>query len=606
MAVTHLLYLHGFRSSPQSTKARQVAARVAQRHPRVTWWCPQLPPSPKAAMDMVMQGIAAWPRPHMAVIGSSLGGFYATCVAEATGCKAVLLNPAVHPARDLAKYIGEQTAWHDPGEHFFFEPHFVDELRALESAPARAPGELLRGDRQGRRGAGLARDDRPLSGRPDQAAGRQRPCAVGLRQPHRGSVRFPRSGLKHLHGTIDPMFALFEEAGKFQAGRVLSEAESSAQVELDSGKRVKVKAANILLKFEKPSPAELMREAQALAQTIELELAWEFAPAGGIRLRRPGARLFQREGHAGAAGGGAASPVRGAALLPPRRQGPLQEGARRNPAAGAGRDREEEAGPGPDRSLGRGTGRRQLPRAHPRAAVQDPVQAGQERARIQGRGRSFARHAHRAAGPAANTPARSPRPTSSTGSASCSRTSPRAPAFPPLQAPAIKDELPLADVQAFSIDDSSTTEIDDALSVQGLGTRHGDGGHPHRRAGPGAAAGERHRPGGAPAPVHGLHAGLQDHHAARRRGAGLHPAGRPRLPRGVAVRAPSTKPRWRSRTRETRLERVPIAANLRHDQLDAVVTEAWLQEPAAGNRGRAAAVGASHRSCPSCTAWPCT
>ena len=133
MAVTHLLYLHGFRSSPQSAKARQVAARVNQRHPQVTWWCPQLPPCPQAAMDMVMQGIAAWPRPHMAVMGSSLGGFYATCVAEAVGCKAVLLNPAIHPARDLAKYIGEQTAWHEPGEHFFFEPGFVDELRALES-----------------------------------------------------------------------------------------------------------------------------------------------------------------------------------------------------------------------------------------------------------------------------------------------------------------------------------------------------------------------------------------------------------------------------------------------------------------------------------------
>jgi predicted esterase YcpF (UPF0227 family) len=139
MAVTHLLYLHGFRSSPQSNKARQVAARVAQRHPRVTWWCPQLPPSPKAAIDMVMQGIAAWPRRHMAVMGSSLGGFYATCVAEATACKAVLLNPAIHPARDLAKYIGEQTAWHDPGEHFFFEPHFVDELRTLESAQLTHP-----------------------------------------------------------------------------------------------------------------------------------------------------------------------------------------------------------------------------------------------------------------------------------------------------------------------------------------------------------------------------------------------------------------------------------------------------------------------------------
>jgi len=77
---------------------------------------------------------------------------------------------------------------------------------------------------------------------------------------------------------MPPMYALFEEAGKFQTGRILSEAESSAQIELESGKRVKVKAANLLLKFEKPSPADLMREAQAMSATIELDLAWEFAP----------------------------------------------------------------------------------------------------------------------------------------------------------------------------------------------------------------------------------------------------------------------------------------------------------------------------------------
>jgi uncharacterized protein len=139
MSVTHVLYLHGFRSSPQSNKARQVAARVRERHPLVTWWCPQLPPSPKAAMELVMQGIMGWPTPGMAVIGSSLGGFYATWVAQARGCKAVLLNPAVHAARDLGKHIGEQTAWHDPGQHFFFEPRFVDELRALEIGPLRDP-----------------------------------------------------------------------------------------------------------------------------------------------------------------------------------------------------------------------------------------------------------------------------------------------------------------------------------------------------------------------------------------------------------------------------------------------------------------------------------
>jgi predicted esterase YcpF (UPF0227 family) len=143
MPVSHLLYLHGFRSSPQSTKARQLAKHVTNDHPGVTWWCPQLPPSPRAAMAMVMAGIADWPRDRMAVVGSSLGGFYATYVAETTGCKAVLLNPAVHAARDLAGYVGEQTAWHDPGERFVFEPGYVDELGALECGPVANPANYF-------------------------------------------------------------------------------------------------------------------------------------------------------------------------------------------------------------------------------------------------------------------------------------------------------------------------------------------------------------------------------------------------------------------------------------------------------------------------------
>ncbi len=133
--VTHLLYLHGFRSSPQSTKATQVARRMRERHPGVSWWCPQLPPSPADAMTLLMQGTQAWPRERMGVIGSSLGGFYAMCVAQASDCRAVLLNPAVHPERDLAGHIGEQIAWHDPNERFFFEPRYVDELRALQPGP---------------------------------------------------------------------------------------------------------------------------------------------------------------------------------------------------------------------------------------------------------------------------------------------------------------------------------------------------------------------------------------------------------------------------------------------------------------------------------------
>ena len=147
---THVLYLHGFRSSPQSTKARQVAAVMASEFPHITWWCPQLPPSPQATAALIADGTIHWPADGMAVIGSSLGGFYATWLATQRGCKAVLLNPAIDPARDLAKYIGEQTAWHDPAERFYFAPEFVDELRRLQAAalphPERAWALIAKGD----------------------------------------------------------------------------------------------------------------------------------------------------------------------------------------------------------------------------------------------------------------------------------------------------------------------------------------------------------------------------------------------------------------------------------------------------------------------------
>src|ERR1700712_5727215 len=74
------------------------------------------------------------------------------------------------------------------------------------------------------------------------------------------------------------MYALYEETGKFHAGRVMSEADSSMQIELDSGKRVKVKSQNVMLRFEQPTPGELIASAQTLAAEIDLDLAWEFAP----------------------------------------------------------------------------------------------------------------------------------------------------------------------------------------------------------------------------------------------------------------------------------------------------------------------------------------
>ncbi|MBK1687058.1 YqiA/YcfP family alpha/beta fold hydrolase [Rubrivivax gelatinosus] len=137
-APTHLLYLHGFRSSPQSAKARRVAAWLAEHRPEVRLWCPQLPPSPRAALALVLDGTADWPVTS-AVVGSSLGGFYTTAVAEARGWAAGVLNPAVDPARDLAAYIGENRQYHAPEESFYFLPEYVDELRALRPAAISRP-----------------------------------------------------------------------------------------------------------------------------------------------------------------------------------------------------------------------------------------------------------------------------------------------------------------------------------------------------------------------------------------------------------------------------------------------------------------------------------
>ena len=136
---THLLYLHGFRSSPQSFKAQRLQAWLAEHQPELHWWCPQLPPSPREAMALLREGTAGWPPRSSAVLGSSLGGFYATVVAEATGWPAVLMNPAVDPARDLAAYVGELTAFHAPDEHFYFRSEYVDELRAMTPGPITRP-----------------------------------------------------------------------------------------------------------------------------------------------------------------------------------------------------------------------------------------------------------------------------------------------------------------------------------------------------------------------------------------------------------------------------------------------------------------------------------
>lgn len=126
-----ILYLHGFRSSPSSMKARLVGERMAALGRADDYLCPQLPASPALAMELALSLIDGVPAEQLAVIGSSLGGYYATWLAERLGCRAVLLNPAIVPRLDLAPYVGVTTQYHSD-EPFEFKHAYIEELRALE------------------------------------------------------------------------------------------------------------------------------------------------------------------------------------------------------------------------------------------------------------------------------------------------------------------------------------------------------------------------------------------------------------------------------------------------------------------------------------------
>ena len=269
------------------------------------------------------------------------------------------------------------------------------------------------------------------------------------------------------------MFVLFEETGKYLAGRILSEADSSLQVELDSGKRVKVKAVNALLKFEKPAPAYFVAAAQKLKEDIELELAWEFAsddefgfaelardyfsadPAKPATLEQQAAalfRLFDAPHYFRRAGKGrfkkAPLEILQQALvaIEKKKQVALQITAWAE-ALGKGncpepiRDQLYKILFKPDKNsaeykavveAARATHTAPLDLLQNSGAIASPYQFHYKRFLFE----NF----------------------------------PKGTAFPALQAPTHTEDLPLSDVRAFSIDDSATTEIDDALSVTGLGT----------------------------------------------------------------------------------------------------------------------------------------
>jgi exoribonuclease-2 len=376
------------------------------------------------------------------------------------------------------------------------------------------------------------------------------------------------------------MYALFDDAGKFLAGRVMSEADSSIQVELDSGKRVKVKSANVLLRFDKPQPAELVAAAQARAAEIDLDLAWEFAPEGefgfvefardyfdakaGPELQAAALfRLFEAPHYFRRAGKGlfkkAPEEIVKAALLAIERK--KQQAAQIESWAGelvAGqcpapvREQLYKILFRPDKNAPEYKAVVEAARRSQRAPLDLLKAAGAITSAYQFHWRRFLFEQF-----------------------------PKGYGFPAIEAPAVRDELPLAEVAAFSIDDSQTTEIDDALSVSGLGTGTVTLGI-HIAA-----------PGLAITPDSALDK------VARERLSTVYMPGYKitMLPDSVVQAYTLIEGRdcpavslyvtideatLKVQSSQTKLERVPIAANLRHDQLDEHITEASLsgQSPA--------------------------
>lgn len=376
------------------------------------------------------------------------------------------------------------------------------------------------------------------------------------------------------------MFVLFEETGKFLAGRILLDSDSSLQVELDSGKRVKVKAANALLKFEKPAPAALIAAAQQLSQEIELDLAWEFASDEEFSFSDLACEYFSAD-----ASKPASVEQQAAALF---RLYDSPHYFRR-----AGRGRFKKAPPEIlQQALAAIEKKKQLTAQI--AAWADELGQGQCPAPIREQlykilfkpDKNSAEY--KAVVDASRATHTAPLELLQKAGAITSayqfhwkrflfENFPKGTGFPALQAPLVKDKLPLAEgVCAFSIDDSSTTEIDDALSVQGLGSGSITLGI--HIAAPGLAV----QPG---TPIDAV---------GRARMSTVYMPGYKltMLPDSIVQNYTLQEGRncpalslyvtldeatLEIRETATRLEQVLIASNLRHDQLDTTFTEAFFE-----------------------------
>ena len=375
------------------------------------------------------------------------------------------------------------------------------------------------------------------------------------------------------------MYVLFEDAGKFLAGRILTKADASLQVELDSGKRVKVKAAHALIPFDKPSPAELLKAGALLAAEIDLNLAWEFASEEEFGFGDLAREYFDP--------GQTPTAVQQAGALMA-----LYEAPHYFRRAGKGRFKKAPAEI-LQQALAAIEKRKQVAAqidgwAGELAAGRCPAPIAEQLYRILFKPDKNSPE-YKAVVLAAQQTHKSPLDLLQQAGAIASayqfhwrrflfENFPKGVDFPAVQAPAVGLDLPLAPVQAFSIDDSSTTEIDDALSLQGLGSGTVTLGI--HIAAPGLAIQAdsavdligRARLSTVYMPGHKLtmlpDAVVQAYTLQ---------AGRP-CP-AVSLYVTFDEATLEVRSSQSRLEQVPIAENLRHDQLDAVFGEAFFQAP---------------------------
>ena len=372
------------------------------------------------------------------------------------------------------------------------------------------------------------------------------------------------------------MHALFEEAGKFLAGRILSEAESSAQVELDSGKRVKVKAANILLKFEKPAPAELIAQGQAQAAEIDLDLAWEFAPeeefgfadlardyfsesatlaqqAGALFRLYDAPHYFRRAGKGRFKKAPAEILQQALAAIEKKKQIQAQidtwaEELGRGECPQAIREQLYKILFKPDKNAPEYKAVVDASRATKLAPLELLHRAGAIDSSYQFHWKRF-----------------------------LFDNFPKGTGFPSVQAPQPPADLPVANVQAFSIDDSATTEIDDALSVTGLGTGTVTVGI--HIAAPGLAitpGGELDKLGRARLStvyMPGYKITMLPDDVVH-----IYTLDEGRSNPAVSLYVQINEETLETVSSETRLERVPVEVNFRYDKLDHIVTEEWLTD----------------------------